>query len=103
MAKIKRMDQIRRILQTYLDTRSIKATATRLRVSKNTVREYKRRTEEYDSDLAVVLALDDEALRPLQHEPAVRSEEDPNNIMGYNPSAAALNRIYQIKKIHTGL
>ena len=65
MAKIKRMDQIRRILQTYLDTRSIKATATRLRVSKNTVREYKRRTEEYDPDLAVVLALDDEALRPI--------------------------------------
>lgn len=65
MAKIKRVDQIRRILQTYLHTRSIKATAARLKVSKNTVREYKRRAAAHHDDLAVVLALDDEALRSV--------------------------------------
>lgn len=31
------------------------------------------------------------------------SEEDPENIMGYNPGATSFNRIYQAKKIHTGL
>lgn len=67
MAKIKRMDQIRRILQTYQQTGSIKGTAARLKISKNTVREYKRRAEMYHADLNIVLALDDDKLRPLMY------------------------------------
>jgi len=65
VAKLKRMDQIRRILQTYQQTGSIKGTAARLKVSKNTVREYKRRAEAYHADLGIVLALDDDKLRPV--------------------------------------
>ena len=59
------MDQIRLILQTYHSTRSIKGTAAQLRISKNTVREYKRRAETYHDDLSVVLALDDDSLREV--------------------------------------
>ena len=76
MAKIKRMDQIRRILRTLHRTGSIKGTAAQLRVSKNTVREYKRRAEAYDTDLAVVLALNDEALRPIVYLDGASSRTD---------------------------
>ena len=76
MAKIKRVDQIRRILKTYLQTRSIKATAARLKVSKNTVREYKRRAEAYHADLSLVLALDDEALRPVLYPDKASAKAD---------------------------
>lgn len=43
MCKIKRMDQIRKILKCYGATKNIKATARMLNVSKNTVRTYIRR------------------------------------------------------------
>ena len=65
MAKIKRMDQIRSILRTYLDTASIKATAKRLGVSKNTVREYLRRVTNHPLELATALAMSDDELRPV--------------------------------------
>ena len=76
MAKIKRVDQIRRILKTYLQTRSIMATAARLKVSKNTVREYKWRAEAYHADLSLVLALDDEALRPVLYPDKASAKAD---------------------------
>lgn len=63
MGKIKRMDQIKNILRTYQSTGSIKATARAMQVSKNTVRHYLRRAASHHADLAVVLALSDEALR----------------------------------------
>lgn len=59
------MDQIRRILKTYQRTGSIKRTAAQLHISKNTVREYKRRAEAYDDDFSVVLALDNDTLREV--------------------------------------
>ena len=59
------MDQIRRILSTYRETGSIKATAARLRISKNTVREYLRRVRAHDTDLDTVLALSDAELSPI--------------------------------------
>ena len=76
MAKIKRMDQIRRILQTYHRTGSIKGTAAQLRVSKNTVREYLRRVNDHVSDLADVLALADEKLRPIVYPDQAGSRAD---------------------------
>ena len=63
MGNIKRMEQIKQLLLTYHDTGSIKATASRLQVSKNTVRHYLRRTETHDLDLGRVLALSDDELR----------------------------------------
>jgi response regulator of citrate/malate metabolism len=55
MGKLKRMDQIKNILPTYQSTKSIKATASALRVSKNTVRHYLRLASLYHADLVVVL------------------------------------------------
>ena len=40
MGKLKRMDQVRLIIETYLQTQSIKATARRLKVARNTVKSY---------------------------------------------------------------
>jgi len=76
MAKIKRVDQIRRILQTYLQTQSIKATAARLQVSKNTVREYKRRAETFPAGLAALLSLTDKELRPIVYPDEAGAQAD---------------------------
>lgn len=46
MGKMKRMDQVRMILSNYLNCGSIKGTAKRIQVSKNTVRFYVRLAEE---------------------------------------------------------
>ena len=71
MGKIKRMDQVKSILQTYLSTRSIKGTARQLKVSKNTIRSYLRRCRAYlkeqgttkdEESLSNILSLDDEKL-----------------------------------------
>ena len=60
MGKLKRMDQIMAILKTYLKTRSIKATARRLKISKNTVRTYLRRVRQVESDLSMIVKLGEE-------------------------------------------
>lgn len=65
MGKTKRMDQIINILKTYRQTRSIKATARRCNVSKNTVRDYLRLAKAHHDDLGVVLALTAEELRKV--------------------------------------
>lgn len=62
MGKIKRMDQIRQIIKTYLATSSIKATARRLQVSKNTVKLYVRLGQAHDEDLSQLLLLPESAL-----------------------------------------
>jgi DeoR/GlpR family transcriptional regulator of sugar metabolism len=48
MAKNKRMDQIKDILSQYASCKSVKETARRLRVSRNTVRRYLRQVEQAD-------------------------------------------------------
>ena len=62
MAKLKRMDQIKIIITTYLETGSIKATHRRLKISKNTVRNYIRKAEAKWKDLKTVAQLSDEEL-----------------------------------------
>lgn len=59
------MDQIKNILRTYQSTKSIKATARTLKVSKNTVRHYYRLATTYNVDLEIVLGLADEPLRQI--------------------------------------
>ena len=68
MAKRKRMDQIKAIIHNYLESGSIKATARRLKISKNTVREYLRRARESTTDISTLLSLDAEALRNVMYE-----------------------------------
>ena len=62
MGKSKRMDQVRLIISTYLETSSIGKTVSRLKVSKNTVRRYLRKAEAYMYDLGALLSLSDEEL-----------------------------------------
>jgi transposase len=59
------MNQIKNILRTYQAKQSIKATASTLKVSKNTVRHYLRRAEAHSPDLNVVLELSDDELRKI--------------------------------------
>ncbi len=65
MGSIKRMDQIKSILRTYVSTRSIKATCRTMQVSRNTVKTYLRLALQRSGDLNVVLALPDEELRDV--------------------------------------
>jgi transposase len=62
MAKTKRMDQIKTIILTYLQCKTIKGTARRLRVSKNTVRQYLQFAHTLDADLERVLLSSQEEL-----------------------------------------
>ena len=62
MAKTKRMDQIKIILRTYLQCKTIKGTARRLGVSKNTVRQYLQFAQAIDADLEQVLLRPQEEL-----------------------------------------
>ena len=65
MGKIKRMDQVKTILTVYLETGSIKGTARRLCVSKNTIKTYIRKALASYDDLSQVLLLDDDAFLKL--------------------------------------
>lgn len=73
MAKRKRMDQVKIILQTYLACGSIKQTARRLHISKNTVRSYVRQTKARYTDLSQALDLDDDAFAALFDATTARS------------------------------
>jgi len=65
MGKIKRMDQVKNIIRTYKETQSIKGTAKRLKVSKNTVRDYVRRVKYHCKDFSEALALSEDQLYNL--------------------------------------
>lgn len=88
------MDQIRCILQTLYETGSIKGTAARLKVSKNTVREYKRRAESYNPDLSIILALDDKDLRPIVY-PAKAGARADKRLLFEGKVDDYLNRLRQ--------
>jgi len=65
MRNTKRMDQIKAILSSYLESPNIKATARKLGVSKNTVRSYLQRARTINSDLKFVLEMDETELAKL--------------------------------------
>lgn len=69
MGKFKRMDQVRTIIKTYLSTNSIRATAARLQVSKNTVKHYVRIGKTFNEDLYKVLMLEDSAFIAVFYPP----------------------------------
>ncbi len=80
MRKPKRMDQVKAIIETYLATQSIKATARRLKMSKNTVREYLRRCQCHTGDLSSVLQLDDESLAKIIYPPESQEEAERGSV-----------------------
>jgi len=75
MAKTKRMDQIRTIIESYQKCSSIKEVCRILKVSKNTVKKYLRALSYHEINLLDALKLDDEALAKLVYESASCSEE----------------------------
>lgn len=76
MGKLKRMDQVRTILETYKETGSLKATARRLCISKNTVRTYVRRLKTIEGGVSEVLKLPESKLISLMYE--TKSEAPPD-------------------------
>lgn len=72
------MDQVKTIIQTYLVSNSIKATARQLKISKNTVRSYVRRAKDCGEDLSKLLELEDEVFHRIFYEgpTAINSRED---------------------------
>lgn len=68
MGKLKRMDQVKDIIKSYVATKSLKATARQLQISKNTVREYVRRGEVAQGNLSDLLELSDEEFSAIFYE-----------------------------------
>ena len=87
MGQFKRMDQIRYILKTYQETRSIKGTARRLQISRNTIRDYLRSAREYCDDISQVLELSEseflEVMYPKEQEESASREVDFIKQIGY--------------------
>ncbi|WP_235299787.1 IS21 family transposase [Portibacter marinus] len=61
MGKIKRMDQVKLILKVFLKNGSFKATARKLKISKNTVKHYVRQAQKFDHDLKKIISLEQES------------------------------------------
>ena len=87
MGQFKRMDQIRYILETYRETRSIKGTARRLQVSRNTIRDYLRRAWEHCEEISQVLGLSEseflEVMYPKEKDESSNREVDFVKQIGY--------------------
>ena len=84
MGKIKRMDQVKLILQSYLRTNSIKATARQLCISKNTVRTYIRRGQSFGNSLNDLLLLPDEAFQKVFYQPSTNSTSNRQKVFEDN-------------------
>ena len=80
MGQVKRMDQIRLIISTYLQTGSRKATARRLNISKNTVKTYLRRAQESGADLKELIDHSDADLRSILYPPGSQQEQQREQI-----------------------
>ena len=65
MGKLKRMHQVKTIISTYLSTQSIKATARRLQISKNTIRTYLKRIKSSGYQVDDVLDPSEEELKEV--------------------------------------
>lgn len=86
MGKTKRMDQIKLIIKTFLSCGSVKGTARRLQVSKNTVKQYIRLTEQFELSLQQALEVPDSSLQQMfssvQHHRKDKREDIFNEQIG---------------------
>jgi len=104
MGKLKRMDQVKEIIKTYLATNSLKATARRLRISKNTVKEYVRRGQLANSDLSTLLNLSEEDFLSVFYP---NSDKTSNERLSYFKTKVdkwivELRRVGVTKHLHMG-
>jgi len=65
MGKMKRMDQVRQIIETYISTDSIRATSRRMQISRNTIKGYIGRAKAHNEDLSELLHLSDSELAAI--------------------------------------
>jgi transposase len=80
MGKLKRMDQVKLIIESYQSTDSIKGTARRLQISKNTVKEYLRRARAYNQDLSQVLLLSESEMMNVFYSTDNKPPNDRNKV-----------------------
>jgi len=80
MGKPKRMDQVRLIISTYLETGSISKTKKRLKISRNTVRHYLRKAEVYMDDLGALLCLSDEELYAVFYSKPIKKQQGREDV-----------------------
>ena len=73
MTQLKRMDQIRLIISTYLEVKTFKGTVRRLGVSRNTVKDYILKLKAHYPNLADALLESDEVLSKLIYNKAIQS------------------------------
>ncbi len=95
MGKIKRMDQIRIILKSYAETKSIKCTARRLNISKNTVRTYVRRMKSKGKTYADLTNLDEQQVFQLFYKK--ESQESNERILLFNSLLS--NWLIELRKV----
>ena len=96
MGKTKRMDQVKIIIQTYLETQSIRATARRLEVSRNTVKGYIRRGEDHNTDLSALLLLSESELSDIFYLP-----DKPDNKESSHRKAVFTAKVdYWLQELH---
>ena len=94
MGKLKRMDQVKTIISTYLSTQSIKATARRLQISKNTIRTYLKRIKSSGYKVDAVLDLSEEELKEVFY----KQQEDITDREAYFESKAG-EWISELRKV----
>lgn len=75
MAKTKRMDQIKTILEVYKLCGSLKETSRRLSISKTTVKQYVRRILTHCGSIEVALSLPEEGLQELYYNKRTYADE----------------------------
>jgi transposase len=96
MAKSKRMDQIKAILRNYHHSKSIKATARQLLVSKNTVRDYLRRAFAYTADIQQLLDMEDSLLDQILN-PIDSFEKQKERLLDFESQVAGW--VQDLKKV----
>lgn len=80
MAQLKRMDQIRLIISTYLEVKTFKGTARRLGVSRNTIKDYVSKLQAHYPDLGDALLASDEVLAKRLYSRAVQGVTDREKV-----------------------
>ena len=80
MAQLKRMDQIRLIISTYLEVRSYRATARRVGMSRNTIRDYLVKLKGSSTDLKDALSQSDEVLIALVRSPVSQADSEREQV-----------------------
>ena len=97
MGKLKRMDQVKTIIKTYVATgKNIKATSRRTQISRNTVRYYIRLAKAHYEDVSDCLSLNDEKFRTLFY-PSAEPKTTPERVFHFEENVTYY--LQELKKV----